>query len=79
MRFLVLDDLCAPTGYANRVLKTADPSLCNQFMNLHLVDAVGPTPHVTIDVESFLLPWRVITPAICYPIRNTSNIRWRLR
>ncbi|MHB9034961.1 MAG: glycoside hydrolase family 2, partial [Anaerolineae bacterium] len=51
MRVWMLDDLCAPTGYANGAFKTADPELCIQFLNFQLVDVVGPTPHVTIDVD----------------------------
>ena len=51
MRVWLLDDAHFPTGYANGAFKTADPALCLQFMNFNMVDVVGPTPHVTIDVE----------------------------
>lgn len=51
MRVWLLDDSHFPTGYANGAFKTADPSLCLQFMNMNMVEAAGPTPQVTIDVE----------------------------
>jgi hypothetical protein len=51
MRVWLLDDAHFPTGYANGALKTAAPELCLQFLNFNLVDMVGPTPQVDIDVE----------------------------
>ncbi len=51
MRVWMLDDAHFPTGYANGAFKTADPELCLQFLSFNLVDVVGPTPQVTIDVE----------------------------
>ena len=52
MRVWVLDDSHFPTGYANGAFRTADPELCLQLLSFNLVDVVGPTPQVSIDVEA---------------------------
>ena len=52
MRVWLLDDAHFPTGYANGAFRTADPELCLQLLSFNLVDVVGPTPQVSIDVEA---------------------------
>ncbi|NLV73437.1 MAG: glycoside hydrolase family 2 [Chloroflexi bacterium] len=51
MRVWVLDDSHFPTGYANGAFKTAAPELCIQFLSFNMVDVVGPTPQVQLDIE----------------------------
>ncbi|MHB9034552.1 MAG: glycosyl hydrolase family 2 protein [Anaerolineae bacterium] len=51
MRVWILDDAHFPTGFANGAFKTVDPALCLLFLNFSLVDMVGPTPQVNIDIE----------------------------
>jgi hypothetical protein len=50
MKVWLLDDAHFPTGYANGVVKDADPELCKQYLSFNYVDVVGPTPQVVIDI-----------------------------